>query len=109
MQDTRNFAIAGRPVGPDHPPYVIAEMSANHGGSLERAKTIIRLAAETGADSVKLQAYSADSMTIDADGPDFLIEGESLWSGRRLYELYQEAGTPYEWFPELFAYARSQK
>ena len=106
MSGVRGFAIAGRPVGPDHPPYVIAEMSANHGGDLERARRIIRLAAQTGADSLKLQAYSADSITIDCDGPDFRIEGESLWSGKRLYDLYQEAATPYEWFPELFDYAR---
>jgi pseudaminic acid synthase len=104
----RGFSIAGRPIGPGHPPYVIAEMSANHGGDLERAKRIVRLAAQTGADSVKLQAYSADSITIDCDRPDFRIEGESLWTGRRLYDLYREAATPYEWFPELFAYAREQ-
>ncbi len=101
-----SFSIDGRPVGPDHPPYIIAELSANHGGDLDRAKRIIKHASEAGADAVKLQAYSADSITIDSDRPDFLIEGESLWSGMRLYDLYKSAATPYDWFPELFAYAR---
>lgn len=102
-----NFAIDGRKVGPGEPPYVIAELSANHGGDLARARRIIALAAAAGADSVKFQAYTADSLTIRSDKRDFLIEGESLWTGKRLYDLYQEAATPYEWFPELFAYARS--
>jgi pseudaminic acid synthase len=100
------FEIGGRPIGPQHPPFIIAEMSANHGGDLGRAKRIIRMAAEAGADSIKFQAYTAASLTLDLGSADFVIEGESLWTGRKLFDLYDEAATPYEWFPELFADAR---
>lgn len=103
----KSFAIAGRRIGPDAPPYIIAEVSANHGGDLARAKRIISLAAEKGADAVKFQAYTADSMTLDCDRPDFLIDGDNPWKGRRLHALYEEAATPYAWFPELFAHAKS--
>ena len=102
-----SFEIDGRPLGPGHPPYIIAELSANHGGDLERAKRIIKYAADAGADAIKFQAYTASSITIDSEAREFQIEGESLWAGRRLYELYEEAATPYAWFPELFMYARS--
>lgn len=101
------FAIDGRKVGPGEPPYIIAELSANHGGDLARARRIVELAAEAGADSIKFQVYTADSLTIRSEKRDFLIESESLWTGKRLYDLYEEAATPYEWFPELFAHARS--
>ena len=69
--------IAGRPVGEGHPPYIVAELSANHGGDLKRALRIIELAAQAGADAIKFQAYTADSLTLDSDGPGFTIEGES--------------------------------
>jgi N-acetylneuraminate synthase len=102
-----SLTIAGRRIGPDAPPYIIAELSANHGGDLARAKRIIRLAADKGADAVKFQAYTADSLTLDCERPDFVVAGDNPWTGRRLHALYQEAATPYEWFPELFAYAKA--
>ena len=101
------FSIDGRKVGAGEPPYIIAEMSANHGGDLARARRIVELAAQAGADSIKFQVYTADSLTIRSEKRDFLIESESLWTGKRLYDLYAEAATPYEWFPELFAHANS--
>lgn len=88
-------------------PVVIAEVSANHNGSLSRAKEIIKAAVEAGARAIKLQTYTADTMTLDSAVADFVInDPNSLWYGRKLYELYQEAHTPWEWHGELFAYAR---
>lgn len=83
-------------IGPDAPVYLIAEMSANHGGKLENALRIVREAAKAGADCLKIQTYTADSMTIDCDNAYFKIK-DGLWNGYRLYDLYQTAGTPYEW------------
>ncbi|MBU0726825.1 MAG: pseudaminic acid synthase [Alphaproteobacteria bacterium] len=97
--------IAGRPIGPEHPPYVIAEMSGNHNGDITRAFALIDAAAAAGADAVKLQTYTADTITLDHDGPEFLIKG-GLWDGRRLHALYQEAQTPWDWHAPLFARAR---
>ena len=91
-------------IGVDYEPYVVAELSANHNGSLERAKLTIKAAKDSGANAVKFQTYSADTMTIDCDKPDFLIKG-GLWNGYKLYDLYGEASTPFEWHKELFAYA----
>jgi pseudaminic acid synthase len=102
-----SITIAGRRIGPDAPPYIIAEVSANHGGDLERAKRIISLAAEKGADAVKFQAYTADSLTLDSERGDFVIEADNPWKGQRLHALYEEAATPFAWFPELFAHAKS--
>ena len=94
---------------PDGPPWVIAELSANHDGSLERALATIDAIAATGAQSVKFQTYRAESMTLDSDAPPFRIRDEhQLWGGRRLFDLYREAGTPYEWHETLFAHARSR-
>lgn len=101
------FAISGRPIGPDHPPFVIAELSGNHNQSIERARALIDAAADAGADAVKLQTYTPDTITIDHDGPGFRIEG-GLWAGRTLYELYGEAFTPYEWHAPLFDHARAR-
>lgn len=85
--------------------YIIAEVSANHNGSIDRAEAIIRLAAESGADAVKLQTYTADTMTMQCDNEYFKIKG-TLWEGRTLYDLYQEAYTPWEWTPRLMALAK---
>ena len=100
------IVIDNRSIGPNHLPYIIAELSANHGGDLQRARRIVQMAAECGADAIKFQAYTADSLTLDCDMPDFVIASDNPWKGRRLYDLYAEAATPYDWFPELFAYAR---
>ncbi len=97
--------VAGRIIGRGHPPYVIAEMSGNHNHDLKRAIRLIEVAAEAGADAVKLQTYTPDTITIDHDGPDFMITG-GLWDGRKLYDLYREAYTPWEWHPELFEHGR---
>jgi N-acetylneuraminate synthase len=99
------ITIAGRRIGPGHPPYVIAEMSGNHNGDIKRAFALLEAAKQAGADAVKLQTYTADTITIDHDGPGFRIEG-GPWHGRTLYDLYQEAHTPWDWHPQLFAKAR---
>jgi len=97
--------IAGRKVGADHEPFVICELSGNHNGSLDRALSMIDAAAATGCDAIKIQTYTADTITMDVDAPAFRIQG-GLWDGRSLYELYQEAQTPYEWHAALFERAR---
>jgi len=103
---SRDVTIDGRPIGPGHPPYVIAEMSGNHKGDLGRALALIDAAHAAGADAVKLQTYTADIITIDHDGPGFLLQG-GLWKGRTLHDLYREAHTPWDWHPALFERARS--
>ena len=101
------IAIAGRRIGPEHPPFVICELSGNHNGSLERALSMIDAAAATGADAIKIQTYTPDTITIDCDRPEFRIHG-GLWDGRTLYDLYGEAQTPYAWHAPLFARARER-
>lgn len=86
--------------------FIIAEMSGNHNGDIQRAKEIIKIAKEVGADAVKLQTYTADSLTLNCDGEDFVEKGV-LWKGMRSYDLYTQAHTPWEWHEELFDYARS--
>jgi pseudaminic acid synthase len=99
------YAINGRPIGPEQPPYIIAELSANHNGSLERALQTIEAAQRCGASAIKLQTYTADTMTIDCDRPDFIVKG-GLWDGFKLYDLYKWAQTPFEWHQAMFEYAR---
>ena len=107
MNYKKTFAIEGRKIGSKYPPYVIAEMSANHNGDIENAYKIIAMAKRAGADAVKMQTYTADTITLDAHTSDFMIEG-GLWHGQRLYDLYQNAHTPWEWHQPLFEYARQQ-
>lgn len=102
------FSTGGRRVGTGQRPFIIAEMSGNHRGSPERARAIVKAAAEAGADAIKLQTYTADTMTIRSDRPDFLISDKaSPWAGRTLYDLYEEAHTPWAWHQPLFDYATS--
>lgn len=96
--------IGGRPVGPGLPVYIVAEMSANHGNDFNRAAAVIRAAADAGADAVKLQTYTADTLTLPVDTEPFLIRG-TLWDGRTLHDLYSEASMPWEWQPRLKAVA----
>lgn len=100
--------IAERPIGVDYPPYVIAELSANHNGKLDIAMRIIEEAKKAGADAVKLQTYTADTITLNSDAEEFRIKG-GLWDGRTLYELYQEAHMPWEWHKPLFDHARKHE
>ena len=97
--------IDNRNIGNGAPPYIIAELSANHNGSLDRALESIRVASKCGASAVKIQTYTADTMTIDCDAPEFQIKG-GLWDGFKLYDLYQWAHTPYEWHEALFDCAK---
>jgi pseudaminic acid synthase len=97
---TAVIEIGGRKIGPGHPTYIIAEMSANHNQDFEQAVIILEAAKVAGADAIKLQTYTADTLTIDCDNEYFRIKG-TLWNGRTLYELYGEASTPWEWQPRL--------
>ena len=101
------FGINGKKIGRDESPYIIAELSANHGGSIESAKHAIKVAKDSGASAVKIQSYTPDTMTIASDKPDFKIH-DGLWKGYTLYDLYMEAYTPFEWHKELFNYAAEQ-
>jgi pseudaminic acid synthase len=102
-----SIQIGEHRIGRDHPPFVIAEMSGNHNQSIDRALEIVEAAAAAGAHALKLQTYTADSITLDVQGGDFFISDEkSLWKGSTLHDLYQKAATPYEWHAPLFARAR---
>lgn len=99
------ISIGKRIIGKNYPPYIIAELSANHNGSISTAKRLIEEAKKSGADAVKLQTYKPDTITINSHHEDFVIKG-GLWDGKTLYELYEEAHMPWEWHAPLFDYAR---
>jgi pseudaminic acid synthase len=98
---TSTLIVNGRVIGPGHPTYIVAELSANHNQSFEQSVALIQAAKEAGADAVKLQTYTPDTITIDSDSPLFRHPAGSLWEGKTLYELYQEAYMPWEWQPKL--------
>ncbi|MFT4865428.1 MAG: pseudaminic acid synthase [Ilumatobacter sp.] len=100
-----SFRFGDRQIGADAPAFTIAELSGNHNGSFDRAIEMLRAAAAAGADAVKVQTYTADSITLDSDRPDFLAEG--LWEGRTLYDLYSEASMPWDWQSDLAVEART--
>jgi pseudaminic acid synthase len=103
------FKIAGVPVGPEHPPFIIAEMSGNHNHSLERAFELVDAAAAAGAHALKIQTYTADTMTLDIKTGEFFInDPKSLWNGHSLYDLYSQAYTPWDWHKPLFDRARER-
>ena len=105
MMKRNSFHIDGREVGDGSSPYIIAEMSANHNGKLDAAYAIIRAAKAAGADAVKIQTYTPDTITLNSKTDDFIIHG-GLWNGRTLYDLYEEAHTPWNWHKPMFDYAR---
>lgn len=107
MQPINEILIAGRRVGSDQPPFIIAEISGNHNQSLERALEIVEAAAKSGVHALKLQTYTADTMTLDLNEGEFFIDDpNSLWKGKSLHELYQEAYTPWEWHEPIFRRAK---
>lgn len=95
------IAIAGTAIGPGKPVYIVAELSANHCQRFEAAAELVRAAKAAGADAIKLQTYTPDTLTLRSDRPEFRLDSGTLWDGRTLYELYQEAHTPWEWQPQL--------
>lgn len=108
MSKIPSINIAGRRIAADMPPYIIAELSANHNGRLETALKIIEEAKKAGADAIKLQTYTADTITLNCDSEEFQIHG-GLWDGKTLYQLYQEAHMPWEWHKPLFEHARKHE
>lgn len=102
------FSVDGRAIGAQFPPYIVAELSANHGGNLSNALEGIWLAKQSGASAVKIQSYTPDTITINSNKPDFLIR-EGIWAGRTLFELYEEAHTPFEWHHKMFEFAREHQ
>ena len=109
MSGVRPIAVGERRVGPGERPFVIAELSGNHNGSLERALDLVDAAAAAGVEALKIQTYTADTLTIDADGPEFRVgDGHELWGGRTLHDLYTEAHLPWQWHAPIFDRARER-
>jgi pseudaminic acid synthase len=106
MLTSSTIRIGNRIIGQGHPPYIVAEMSGNHNGQIERAFRIIDAAKQAGVDALKIQTYRADTITINHTAEEFSVQG-GLWAGRNLYDLYKEAHTPWEWHEQLFYYAKS--
>jgi pseudaminic acid synthase len=105
----KSFEIAGRMVGPEYPPLVVAEMSGNHNQSLDRALAIVDAAADAGAEALKIQTYTPDTMTLDISGGEFnIVDKTSLWNGKSLYQLYGEAHTPWQWHRAIFDRCRER-
>ena len=104
---TPSIEINGRQIGSDHPVYVIAELSANHHQNFDHAVQLVRAAKDAGSDAVKLQTYTADTLTIQSDQPCFRIGGGTIWDGETLYDLYAKAYTPWDWQPKLKELATS--
>lgn len=98
---SQSIIINGKEIGPQHPPYIIAELSGNHQGTIEQALDLIDKAAATGANAIKIQTYTPDTITLKHNGPEFIIK-KGLWANRTLYDLYKEAHTPWEWHKTLF-------
>lgn len=103
----KGIEINGRLVGQGLPTYIVAELSANHGHDIQVALTTIRKAKECGADAIKLQTYTPSTMTLDVESPIFCVGGGTIWDGQKLYDLYKEAMTPWEWHAELQEYAHT--
>lgn len=103
----KHITINHRPIGNDYAPYIIAEMSANHNGKIDNAFRIIDEAKKAGADAVKIQTYTADTITLNSRAPEFMIQS-GLWDGQSLYELYEKAHLPWDWHAPLFEYAREK-
>src|ERR1700687_3178617 len=105
MKNTTGFKIGDRQIGLGQPVYVVAELSANHNQDFEQAVKLVEAARDVGADAVKIQTYTPDTITIDSDSKPFRIGEGTIWEGRNLYQLYGEAFTPWEWQPKLKAIA----
>ncbi|MDD4050945.1 MAG: pseudaminic acid synthase [candidate division Zixibacteria bacterium] len=104
-----DIIVAGTSIGPGHPPFIIAEMSGNHNQSLDKALAIVDAAADAGVQALKIQTYTADTMTLDLQGEGFSIsDDQSLWKGKTLYQLYKEAATPWEWHKAIFDCCRAR-
>ena len=104
----KEFYIGNKKIGGDTPCFIIAELSANHGGEIDIAIKSIREAKKTGADAIKLQTFTPDTITIDSKRPEFLINHGTMWDGRYLYDLYQETFLPREWHKKLFEVAKEE-